>query len=270
MIATVVITGDKGINTAKIQGYKALKVFVQIKDEQIVTSDFLEYQTEHFTIKYRSEDENVIRDTANMFEESYETAAEVFGYAAEEKTIVVIYKDQNEFWSYQKAIQGQAVMGLYNMGTIHVLSPNAYKNEEQSSMAFFKKNGPVLHEYTHKVVDELTGGNIELWLTEGLALYEEYSVNDTEWAPGYVYERYFNSREIREGFMAADEVQSYRQSFDMTKYLIDNYGMDKMQMLMQELKDGSSTDNAFLKTYGFTADEFIDSEIYADQKTYEN
>ncbi|HYE09886.1 MAG TPA: peptidase MA family metallohydrolase [Patescibacteria group bacterium] len=270
MIVAIMITGDKGINTAKMQGYKALKVFVQIKDEQIVTSDFMEYETEHFTIKYRPEDENVIRDTAKMFEESYGTAAEEFGYVSEEKTVVVIYKDQNEFWSYQKAIQGQAVMGLYNMGTIHVLSPNAYKNEEQSSMAYFKKNGPVLHEYTHKIVDELTGGNIELWLTEGLALYEEYRVNDTEWASGYEYERYFNSREIREGFMVADEVQSYRQSFDMTKYLIDNYGMDKMQMLMEELKAGSSTDHAFLKVYGVTADEFIDSEIYAKPETYED
>lgn len=263
IVMTLVIAGDKGINTAKMQGYKALKVFVQIKDEQILTSDFMEYQTEHFTIKYRPEDENIIRDTANMFEESYDAAVAEFGYASQEKTVIVIYKNQNEFWSYQKAIQGQAVMGLYNMGTIHVLSPNAYKDQDQNSMEFFKKNGPVLHEYTHKVVDELTAGNIELWLTEGLALYEEYKENGTEWAPGYEYERYFISREMREGFMYADEVQSYRQSFDMIRYLIDSYGMGKMQLFMQELKAGNSTDDSFLKIYGVTADEFIDSEIYA-------
>jgi hypothetical protein len=263
IITTLVIAGDKGINTARMQGYKALKVFVQIKDEQIVTSDFMEYETEHFTIKYRPEDENIIRDTANMFEESYDTAVNEFGYESQEKTVIILYKDQNEFWSYQRAIQGQAVMGLYNMGTIHVLSPNAYKNQEQGSMEFFKKNGPVLHEYTHKVVDELTAGNIELWLTEGLALYEEYKINGTEWAPGYEYERYFISQEIREGFMYADEVQSYRQSFDMIRYLIDSYGMEKMKSLMQELKAGNSTDDAFLKIYGVTANEFIDSEIYS-------
>jgi hypothetical protein len=263
IITTLVIAGDKGINTARMQGYKALKVFVQIKDEQIITSDFMEYETEHFTIKYRPEDENIIRDTANMFEESYDTAVDEFGYESQEKTVIILYKDQNEFWSYQRAIQGQAVMGLYNMGTIHVLSPNAYKNQEQGSMEFFKKNGPVLHEYTHKVVDELTDGNIELWLTEGLALYEEYKINGTEWAPGYEYERYFISQEIREGFMNADEVQSYRQSFDMIRYLIDSYGMEKMKLLMQELKAGNNTDDAFLKIYGVTANEFIDSEIYS-------
>jgi hypothetical protein len=262
LIATLVISGDKGISAAKMQGYKALKVFVQIKDEQIITSDFMEYQTEHFSIKYRPEDENVIRDTAQMFEDSYDTALEEFGYGSQEKTVIIIYKDQNEFWSYQESIKGQAVMGLYNMGTIHVLSPNAYKNQDQESMEFFKDNGPVLHEYTHKVIDELTGGNIELWLTEGLALYEEYKISGTEWAPGFEYERYFISREMREGFMYADEVQSYRQSFDMIKYLIDNYGMEKMQLLMKELKAGNSTDDAFMKIYGITADEFIDSKVY--------
>jgi hypothetical protein len=262
LIATLVISGDKGISAAKMQGYKALKVFVQIKDEQIITSDFMEYQTEHFSIKYRPEDENVIRDTAQMFEDSYDTALEEFGYGSQEKTVIIIYKDQNEFWNYQESIKGQAVMGLYNMGTIHVLSPNAYKNQDQESMEFFKDNGPVLHEYTHKVIDELTGGNIELWLTEGLALYEEYKISGTEWAPGFEYERYFISREMREGFMYADEVQSYRQSFDMIKYLIDNYGMEKMQLLMKELKAGNSTDDAFMKIYGITADEFIDSKVY--------
>ena len=261
-IITIAVIGEKGIGTARIQGYKALKVFVQIKDEQIVTSDWLEYQTEHSNIKYRPEDENIIRETANMFEESYRAIAKEYGYSSKEKTVVIIYKDQNEFWSYQSSIQGQAVMGLYNMGTIHVLSPNAYKDQGPNFMKFFKNNGPVLHEYVHKVVDELTGGNIELWLTEGLALYEEYNINNTEWAAGYNYERYFTSQEMREGFMYADEVQSYRQSFDMVKYLIDSYGMDKMQMLFQELKSGSNTDEAFFKIYGVSAEEFINSQVY--------
>jgi hypothetical protein len=222
----------------------------------------MEYQTEHFTIKYRPEDENNIREIAKMFEESYGEAVKQFGYSTSKKTMVIIYKDQNEFWDYQKSIQGQAVMGLYNLGTIHVLSPNAYKDQQQGYMRFFIKNGPVLHEYTHKVVDELTGGNVELWLTEGLALYEEYKVNKTEWAPGFEYKRYFNSQEMREGFMYADEIQSYRQSFDMIKYLIDIYGMDRTQMLFNDLKGGSSTDEAFLKIYGVTADEFINSDVY--------
>ncbi len=260
--SSMVIAGDRGINLAKMQGYKALKVFVQLKDQQVTASEFLQYETPHFILKYQKQDENIIRETAAMFEKSYETAESEFQYNSKEKTVVIIYKDENDFWSYQSAITGQAVMGLYNMGTIHVLSPNAYQGQEPSAMEYFEKNGPVLHEYTHKVVDELTDGNIELWLTEGLALYEEYKYNDCEWAPDFQYERYFSAQEMRAGFMEADETQVYKQSLDMVRYLIETQGLDKMQMLLQQLKSGKSTNQAFEAVYGMTADEFIDSQVY--------
>lgn len=263
ILAGTLAAGDNGLNLARMQGYKALKVFVQIKDEQIVTSDFLEYETENFIIKYRPEDENIVRETAYMFEESYDVMAKKYGHASNSKTVVVIYKDQEEFWKYQDVIQGQAVMGLYNMGTIHILSPNAYNPQRQTKMEYFRKNGPVLHEYTHKVLDEMTNGNIELWLTEGLALYEEYDENNVQWAPSFVYERYLSSQEMRAGFMYADEVQSYRQSFDMISYLVDKLGMESIQQLLSELKKGSSSNDAFLKVYGVTADQFIDSKVYS-------
>ncbi|MGB7605545.1 MAG: peptidase MA family metallohydrolase [Lutisporaceae bacterium] len=263
IFTTGLLVSDKGFNTAKIQGYKALKVFVQFKDNQIVTSDFLEYETEHFIIKYREEDENIIRDTSIMFEKSYLAAEKEFGYEPKNKTTVIIYKDQEELWSYQKSVQGQAVMGVYNMGTIHILSPNAYQNQGQNRLKYFESNGPVLHEYTHRIIDDLTGGNVELWFTEGMALYEEDNIYGTKWADGFLYERYFDSEEMREGFMYVDEVQSYRQSFDMVKYLIDNYGLDSVKLLLHELNNGESLDAAFLKVYGVTADEFIDSKVYA-------
>lgn len=262
--SSMVIAGDQGINLAKMQGYKALKVFVQLKDQQVTATEFLQYETPNFIVKYKEPDENVVRETAAMFEKSYETAEKEFQYSAKDKTVVILYKDQNEFWNYQSSITGQAVMGLYNMGTIHVLSPNAYEDQEPSAMEYFEKNGPVLHEYTHKVVDELTDGNIELWLTEGLALYEEYKYNDCEWAPGFEYERYFDAEEMRAGFMDADETQVYKQSLDMVRYLIETQGLDKMQELLQLLKSGKSTDQAFEMVYGMTADEFINSQVYRE------
>lgn len=260
---TVIAAGDKGINTAKMQGYQALKVFVQFRDNEIATSDFMQYETEHFIVKYRPEDENIVRDTATMFEKSYKQAQKQFGYQPKDKTVIIIYKNEQELWRYQKSVQGQAVMGLYSMGTIHIVSPNAYQIKGENKMRFFENNGPVLHEYTHRIVDDLTGGNVELWLTEGIALYEEYDVYGTVWAPNFQYKRYFNSHEMREGFMDAEEVQAYRQSLDMVKYLVDNYGMDSLKQLMQELKRGSDLNSAFEKIYGVTADKFIDSKIYA-------
>jgi hypothetical protein len=247
-----------------MQGYQALKVFAQFRDNEIVTSDFMQYETKHFIIKYRPEDENIVRDTANIFEKSYKESQKEFGYAPKDKNVIIIYKNEQELWKYQKSVQGQAVMGLYSMGTIHILSPNAFKDlQGESKMRNFEKNGPVLHEYTHRVVDDLTGGNVELWLTEGIALYEEYNVNGAVWAPGFKYERYFDAQEMRADFMNIEEVQAYKQSLDMVRYLVDHHGMNSLKQLMQELKSGSDMNAAFKKVYGVTADQFINSKAYA-------
>lgn len=251
-------TNDKGLITAKMQGYKALKVFAHVKSSEL-TPEFNIYETEHFILKYTDSDEDVIRDIGRIFEKSYKVEGLHYGYYPEGKTIVFVYNDQKSMWDYQQSVRGQAVMGLYNMGIIHVLSPKAYLNQKQIAVRDFEVNGPILHEYVHKVIDDKSGGNMELWLTEGLALYEEYAVDGAEWAEGFIYERYYTSEELRNGFMELDETQSYRQSYDIVKGLIEQYGRDKTKSLLEELKNGSTLEDAFLRVYGKEINEFIDS-----------
>ena len=52
---------DKGLISAKMHGYKALKVFAQVQSSSL-TSEFNIYETENFIIKYTDEDEDVVRD----------------------------------------------------------------------------------------------------------------------------------------------------------------------------------------------------------------
>ena len=204
-------------------------------------------------------DEDVVRDIGRIFEKSYEVEGLHYSYYPEDKTMVFLYNDQESMWKYQQSIKGQAVMGLYNMGIIHVLSPKAYLNQVKISAKDFEKNGPVLHEYVHRVIDDISGGNVELWLTEGLALYEEYAVDGIEWAEGFSYDIYYTSNELRNGFMELDETQSYRQSYDIVKGLIDRHGRESIISLLGELKKGSNLDEAFLTIYGEEIDEHIDS-----------
>ncbi len=251
-------SSDKGFIAAKMQGYKALKVFAQVKSSEL-TPEFNIYETENFIIKYTDKDEDVIRDIARIFEDSYRVEGLHYGHYPEEKTIVFVYGDQQSMWDYQKVVSGQAVMGLYNMGIIHILSPKAYLNQAQINAKDFEVNGPILHEYVHKIIDDRSGGNVELWLTEGLALYEEYSVDGAEWAEGFTYERYYTSNELRNGFMGLDETQGYRQSYDIVKGIIGQYGRESINSLLDELKNGNTLDDAFLKIYSVELNEFIDS-----------
>lgn len=249
---------DNGVVLAKMGGYQALKVFVQLKDSNL-EDDFIQKETEHFIIKYKAEDKDVVKEVADELERSYQVVGEEFNYFPAEKTQVFIYNTQQEMWGYQRSIKGQAVLGLYNFGVIHILSPKAYAGNGPEAVEYFVKNGPVLHEYTHKVVDDLSNGNVELWLTEGIALYEELDKNGVEWEPGFEYAKYFTADELRNDFMNIEEIQAYRQSLDTIRVLVEKYGKNKVTTLLEELKKGNTLDKAFYTTYGIQVDDFINS-----------
>jgi len=254
-------TGSKGLIAAKMQGYKALKVFAHIQSSEL-TPEYKIYETENFIIKYTDKDKDIVKDIGRIFEKSYKTEGTHYDYYPENKTIVFVYNDQESMWDYQKSVNGQAVMGLYNMGIIHVLSPKAYLNQTQINAKAFEENGPILHEYVHRVIDDRSGGNVELWLTEGIALYEEYAVYKTEWAEGISSERCFTADELRNNFMQLPEIQAYKQSYDIVKGLIAQYGREKINKMLDELKKGNTLEVAFFRIYGQELNGYIDSQAW--------
>lgn len=257
ILALFFFMGVRGIVKARILGYTALKAFAQVTTNNTM-SEFMTYETEHFILKYDSSEENIIRRVGLLFENSYKSLIEDYEYSSTKKQLVFVYKDLDTLWKYQKIVDGQSVIGLYNMGIIHILSPNVYKHRNQDYLDFFEKNGPVLHEYTHKIIDDLSGGNIELWLTEGLALYEEYKRMGVEWAKDFEYKEYYSSNKLRRNFMELDETQAYKQSFDIVKALIDTKGRENILQVFYLLKLGYTMDMAFEKVYELSATETLD------------
>lgn len=258
-------TAGNGYSAAKMQGYEALKAFAHIKSSEF-TPEFYIYETEHFIIKYTDKDEDIVRDIAAIFEKSYKVEGGHYGFYPKDKIIVFLYEDQKSMWNYQQSVDGQAVMGLYNLGIIHILSPKAYLNSMQIFAKDYEAGGPILHEYVHRIIDDISGGNIELWLTEGLALYEEYYVDGIEWAEGFIYERFYTAHELRHGFMELDETQSYRQSYDIVRGLIEWNGRKSISSMLDDLKSGNTLDEAFLKIYGEDLNEYIDSGAWSVRK----
>lgn len=251
ILISLIFTLDKNnFIAAKMGGYTALKLIENSRVESFC-EEFLTYESKHFIIRYTNYDKKIIDKIAQMFERSYLLVGQAYDHYPEEKIKVFMYSNKEQFWRYQKVISGQAVMGLFNMGIIHILSPNAYFNDSEKFLEYYEKDGPILHEYTHKVVDELCGGNIELWFTEGIALYEEYSLNKTEWAKDYDCLPYYTTYELRRNFIKLDPILSYRQSFINVKELIENHGKEKLIMLLEKLKSCEDFDEAFYDVYGF-------------------
>ncbi len=117
----------------------------------------------------------------------------------------------------------------------------------------------LVHELTHLVVHQATFspyGQLPLWLDEGLATYSEGELDPDL--------RSSLNRAISEGTLISvrtlcspfsayvDKARlSYAESYSLVKYLLDNYGQDKMLDLLIILKQGSTYDGALTAVYGF-------------------
>ena len=120
----------------------------------------------------------------------------------------------------------------------------------------------LVHELTHVLIGHLTFtclGYVANWLEEGLAVYSEslLAAQFKEPLDQAIQEDTLLSIRILSGNFAESQIKadlSYAESYSIVNYLVDNYGQDKMTSLLMAFRDGSTTDEALLQTYGFDID----------------
>mgnify|MGYP001389060638 CR=1 FL=1 len=241
LLALFFLTDSRTYILAKSAGYKTLKVFEYYKSTELSYTEGT-INKPHFIMKNRGADEDTVEQIGNLLEKSYDLIGKEFDYYPNNKIPVFVYGSMEEFWKYNKALDGQAIMGLYHMGVIHVVVPDAF----DLTMEEYEFNGPVLHEYTHLIVDELTGGNVELWFTEGMALYQEYNIYNTEWGKFANYEDDYTLEDLRSNFMALDSNKAYRKAFLIVKDVYNKQGNKGVIDFLKELKSGKDFYETFM------------------------
>jgi hypothetical protein len=122
--------------------------------------------------------------------------------------------------------------------------------------------GALVHELTHLVVRQATFspyGELPVWLDEGLAMYNECAVDpslasslEATISGGEL----ISVRTLCSPFSAYSDKAylSYAESYSLVKYLLDNYGQEKMLDLLSALKQGNTYDEASTQVYGFDID----------------
>ena len=119
------------------------------------------------------------------------------------------------------------------------------------------------HEITHWVVGQLTfnnyGAGLPVWLEEGLATYSEGNLT-SDYKEALTQAIKDNSllsvRTLSSPFSAipSEAAKSYGESDSIVTFLINTYGKEKMNQLLQIFREGSTYDEALLKVYGFDQD----------------
>lgn len=127
------------------------------------------------------------------------------------------------------------------------------------------------HEFTHTVTLAATGNRIPLWMTEGLAVYQEHTPLRWEWVP-MLYQavnndELFNLQNITWSFVRPrrpiDRQLAYAESFWICRYIEETDGHAAILSILDGFKAGQSQEQVFPHVLGKSMDSF-----FADFKTW--
>lgn len=118
------------------------------------------------------------------------------------------------------------------------------------------------HEITHLIVGEAVFGpfgDIPTWLNEGLAQYTELKMPE--------YKQQALDKAIADGTLipisslsgnfptsGSDALLAYAESSSVVSFLIEEFGWEKIQLLLATFKEGATSDQALMTVYSFNID----------------
>ena len=257
-VAMFILIGSFHFEGIKVRVYPLLR---ELQYELILfrTKEFHIKETEHFIIRYEQEDEEVIDLVARAAEEKYLDMTKMFQYAPKGKINVIVYENPQLLMKNTNLKQGKPPMGVYYASTIQILSPRLWVDEEEDMEFLFLNQGPMVHEFAHLLVDDLTRGNYPLWFTEGMALYQEYVQTGYEWGKDLAYlGEPYTIEELTTNFHGLDEMLAYKRSFELIRGLAEREGFDGLQEVLKELNKGRELNEAHLKVFGRSVEELYE------------
>lgn len=250
MIGFIIFIGSLNSDLLKVRAYPLLR---EIQHELILykTKHYRELETEHFIIRYEPEEEAMIKLVAQAAERDYMAVCHMLGYYPEDKTTVIVYQDSEKLMENANLKQGKPPMGVYFASTIQIFSPRLWISEDEDMEYVFMNEGPMVHEFTHLLVDDLTKGNYPLWFTEGVALYQEYVQTGYEWGKGASFEgQPYTVTQLTQNFGQLDEVLAYKRSFEIVKKMAQEQGFEKINQVLKLLGEGKNFASVHEEVFG--------------------
>ncbi len=222
------------------------------------TAGFSQYQTEHFDIKFTANDEDYVPLIAEVAEDAYVSVSEVFGQQPLRRTTLVVYPDSSTLASSFGWDRDEKAMGVYWAGSIRILSPREWLTGTDIKKQFVEE-GPMVHEFAHLMVDEITGGNYNRWWTEGIAQYVEKKITGFEFADPFANGRdleYYSLSTLGKNFDKLDQQLAYWESLRLAEYIVKEYGEDYLFAINISLGEGNTMAIAIENSLGLAYPDF--------------
>ena len=156
-------------------------------------------------------------------------------------------------------------------GSIKMPAPETYLDKERFAQFIY-------HEYTHAIVSAKTNNNCPVWLSEGIAVWEEYNKNhidmqklakDIKSVPEMSFkslDEIFESDEINNG-----KAMGYIIAYTLVDFIVNNWGMPGLRGILKRLRDKQHIANAIDDEFLMSEGEFEGKwRNYALEKFFKN
>ena len=225
--------------------------FMVGQETKLNTAQFQEIQTEHYKIKFTQADRDYVSMVAGTAEEAYSSVSQKMGWEVQNKTTIVIYPDSPSLAKSFGWDKDEKAMGVYWGGTIRILSPREWLKQPFDQTEFLK-DGPMVHEFVHLMVDARTKGNYNRWWTEGIAQYMERKITGFEFdTPKSARQgQLYSLSELAKSFDKLDQPTAYWESLKAIEFIVDQYDEECLYIIMDCLSQGNSIEKAIEEATG--------------------
>ncbi|MFS1515871.1 hypothetical protein V1503_05015 [Bacillus sp. SCS-151] len=205
-------------------------------------------ETEHglFYSPSSGEDEKeMVKILAESFELNYPRITNMFQYEDNNKVVIHVYADKEEFVE----MIGRETEGTYvsKENIIKVYTPIHLIGGIQEEYTF-----QLIHEFVHAVIQQINPSVAGLkWLDEGIAEYASKQLEE-DIKSRSTFNDYPTLRQLESGSVYFDEAGStaYLYSGILIKYIVDEYGIDALNKIIRtptniEVIMKASTENIY-------------------------
>ncbi|MDW7652338.1 MAG: hypothetical protein SCK29_14080 [Bacillota bacterium] len=219
-------------------------------------------ESKHFHLRYSEADRDLAEWLGREADHAALQVANILPHNMDQsRPWLVVVPDQETLKRVFGWSDATGALGVYVADTVKILSPAAWEwREPEKRQALFSKQGPLVHEYTHYVLDLRTNGNYTRWFSEGLAQLLEYHILGYEWLEAHssLAAPHYSLEELDRSFdNLPHEALVYRQSLCMVTFLESKGGTEKLNELIDTLGDGVSFYAALEQVYGLNKADFF-------------
>lgn len=224
--------------------------------EETLAKDLETRNLPYFDVKYEKGLPVDTDRTANILEKAYFDVGGDLSYFPKAKTAVFFYSEKN----FREIFKMRDIVRAFYDGNIRIPFPGSVTDEKGLV-------GYLYHEYTHAIISAKTNNNCPVWLSEGIAVYEEL-----KWAgvlpgaviniPGSISDGSdISIQALDEVFRDPDAnslklVSSYMLASTAVEYMVDNWGMKGLDGVLKRIALGRHAANAMDDEYLLSEKEF--------------